>query len=222
MKFDFSGKTVLLTGAASGIALLAAKEFAAMYANVVLIDINKEKLIEVTQQIDRIYPKKAAYAVCDVRQYMQVEDAVKKAADTFGSIDVMINLAGGAECRILGVDTKKMEFPDIPIDIYDWSLDVNLRGQLYFDHAVMKYMREQRTGVIINIGSVTGEEGCYSDMGYSAAKSPSCLRMASNQRLDGASGGAASVFSVPSTRKSNRSDFASVPSSRYHCSSHWP
>ena len=102
---------------------------------------------------------------------MQVEDAVKKAADTFGSIDVMINLAGGAECRILGVDTKKMEFPDIPIDIYDWSLDVNLRGQLYFDHAVMKYMREQRTGVIINIGSVTGEEGCYSDMGYSAAKS---------------------------------------------------
>lgn len=83
----------------------------------------------------------------------------------------MINLAGGAECRILGVDTKKTEFPDIPIDIYDWSLDVNLRGQLYFDHAVMKYMREQRTGVIINIGSVTGEEGCYSDMGYSAAKS---------------------------------------------------
>ena len=171
MKFDFSGKAVLLTGAASGIALLAAKEFAAMYANVVLIDINEEKLIEVTQQIDQIYPKKAAYAVCDVRQYMQVEDAVKKAADTFGSIDVMINLAGGAECRILGVDTKKMEFPDIPIDIYDWSLDVNLRGQLYFDHAVMKYMREQRTGVIINIGSVTGEEGCYSDMGYSAAKS---------------------------------------------------
>ena len=35
----------------------------------------------------------------------------------------------------------------------------------------MKYMREQRTGGIINIGSVTGEEGCYSDMGYSAAKS---------------------------------------------------
>lgn len=111
MKFDFSGKTVLLTGAASGIALLAAKEFAAMYANVVLIDINEEKLIEVTQQIDRIYPKKAAYAVCDVRQYMQVEDAVKKAADTFGSIDVMINLAGGAECRILGVDTKKNRVP---------------------------------------------------------------------------------------------------------------
>lgn len=78
MKFDFSGKTVLLSGAASGIGLLAAKEFAAMYANVILIDINEEKLIEVTQQIDRIYPKKAAYAVCDVRQYMQVEDAVKR------------------------------------------------------------------------------------------------------------------------------------------------
>ena len=122
MEFDFSGKTILLTGAASGIAQLAAREFAAMHANVVLIDINEEKLIEVTQQINQTHPEKAVYAICDVRQYMQVEDAVKKAVNTFGSIDVMINLAGGAECRILGVDTKKAEFPDIPIDVYDWSL----------------------------------------------------------------------------------------------------
>ena len=63
------------------------------------------------------------------------------------------------------------EFPVTPIEVYDWGIDVNLKGQFYFDHAVLKQMREQRSGVIINIGSITGEEGCDSNIAYSASKS---------------------------------------------------
>ena len=63
------------------------------------------------------------------------------------------------------------EFPDIPIEVYDWGIDVNLKGQFYFDHAVMKQMREQKSGVIINIGSITGEEGCANNVAYSTSKS---------------------------------------------------
>ena len=62
------------------------------------------------------------------------------------------------------------EFCDIPIEVYDWGLDVNLRAQLYFDHAVLKQMREQKSGVIINIGSITGQEGDKYGMDYPTSK----------------------------------------------------
>lgn len=90
------------------------------------------------------------------------------AVQTYGSIDVLVNLAGGAEMRMCRASG---EFPDVPIEVYDWGMDVNLKGQFYFDHAVMKQMRDQRSGVIINIGSITGEEGCESNIAYSASKS---------------------------------------------------
>ena len=71
---------------------------------------------------------------------------------------------------MLGVG-RNIEFPDVPIDVYDWGIDVNLKGQFYFAHAVMKQMRKQKSGLIINIGSITGEEGDPIGMDYPTAKS---------------------------------------------------
>ena len=105
-----------------------------------------------------------------MRDYNQVVNARDIAVSEFGSIDVMVNFAGGTAVRILGVD-RSNEFPDIPIDVYDWGLDVNLKGQFYFDHAVLKQMREQKSGLIINIGSITGMEGDMVGMDYPTAKS---------------------------------------------------
>lgn len=86
-----------------------------------------------------------------MRDYEQVCAARDKAVEMFGSIDVMCNFAGGTAVRMLKV-APELEFPDIPIEVYDWGLDVNLKGQFYFDHAVMKQMREQKSGLIVNIG----------------------------------------------------------------------
>ncbi|HAY97249.1 MAG TPA: hypothetical protein DCY23_02940 [Ruminococcaceae bacterium] len=166
---DFSGKTALVTGAASGMGLLFCQCFVKAGGNAVLVDINEEQLSYCTEQINADYPEKAAYAVCDVRNYGQVCAARDLAVAKFGSIDVLVNFAGGAETRMLGTGNK--EFVDIPIDVYDWGIDVNLKGQFYFDHAVLKQMREQKSGVIIHIGSITGEEGCARNVAYSASKS---------------------------------------------------
>ena len=62
------------------------------------------------------------------------------------------------------------EFPDIPIEVFDWGLDVNLKGPFYFAHAVLSQMRKQKSGLIINIGSITGAEGDGNGMDYSTAK----------------------------------------------------
>ena len=165
---NFSGKTAIVTGAASGMALLFCKKFADLGGNVVMTDINGDVLTEKAAEVNVENPNKALAAVCDVRKYEEVCAVRDLAVKTYGSIDVMVNLAGGAETRILHASG---EFPDIPIEVYDWGIDVNLKGQFYFDHAVMKQMREQKSGVIINIGSITGEEGCATNVAYSTSKS---------------------------------------------------
>ncbi len=164
---DFLNKTVLITGAGSGMGALSASEFARGGANVMLVDVNPESIGAVAKEINDGGVGKAETVVCDVRNYEEVAAACESAVKIFGSIDIVVNLAGGAETRIFNVKT---EFPDTPIEVYDWSIDVNLKGQMYFCHAALKYMREQKSGVIINIGSITGEEG-GSPIAYSASKS---------------------------------------------------
>lgn len=191
LKFDFTGKTAVLTGGASGMGLLTAKRFVEMGGSVVLADINKEALDSAIAEVNAIRNDSAVGTVCDVREYSQLEALCKLANDTFGSIDLAVPFAGGAEHRVLNSRIKELspatwEFPDIPIEIYDWSLEVNLRHQLYLAHIALRYMREQKSGVIINIGSITGHEGCQSNVGYSAAKSAAMNGLTKSIALYGA------------------------------------
>lgn len=168
---NFTGKTAISTGAASGMGLLFAQNFASLGGNVVMCDVNQEVLMEKAAEINAKGVGKALGVVCDVRDYNNVCEAVNAAVDNFGSVDVMANFAGGAEYRMRKVDGKLCpEFPDIPIDVFDWGLDVNLKGPFYFAHAVTKQMRKQKSGLIINIGSITGAEGDPYSIGYPTAK----------------------------------------------------
>ena len=165
---EFKGKTAISTGAASGMGLLFAQNWVALGGNVVMCDVNEKVLNEKVEEINSKNGGRAIGVICDVRDYSQVCNARDKAVEVFGSIDVMCNFAGGAETRMLRASG---EFPDVPIEVYDWGIDVNLKGQFYFDHAVMKQMREQKSGLIINIGSITGAEGCATNVAYSTSKS---------------------------------------------------
>ena len=168
---DFSNKTAISTGAASGMGLLFAQSFAELGGNVVMCDVNEEVLTKCVDEINAKGKGKAIGVLCDVRDYQQVCNARDKAVEAFGSIDMMCNFAGGTAVRMQKVDREKYpEFPDVPIDVYDWGIDVNLKGPFYFAHAVLKQMREQKSGLIINIGSVTGQEGDKYGMDYPTSK----------------------------------------------------
>jgi 3-oxoacyl-[acyl-carrier protein] reductase len=146
--------------------LLAAQNFAAEGGKVVLTDISEE-VMNVAETITG-NGGEAVGVVVDVRDYDQVRGAVSKALDTFGSVDVMLNSAGGSSTRIFG---RSEPFHELPIEVIDWGLDVNLKGVVYFCHAVLGTMIQQQSGVIINLGSVTGVEGSSGGVDYSAAKS---------------------------------------------------
>ena len=167
---NFKKKTAVVSGAASGMGLLFSQNFAALGGNVVMCDVNEKVLHEKVNEIDLKEQGRVIGVICDVRDYKQVCSARDKAVETFGSIDLLTNFAGGTAVRMLNVDPA-LEFPDIPIDVYDWGIDVNLKGQFYFAHACMKQMREQKSGLIINIGSITGREGDGRGMDYPTAKS---------------------------------------------------
>ncbi len=170
-KMDFTGKVAISTGAASGMGLLFAQNWAELGGNVVLCDVNEKVLNEKVEEINAKGKGKAIGIVCDVRDYNQVCQARDNAVAAFGSIDVMVNFAGGTAVRMRNVDREKHpEFPDVPIDVYDWGIDVNLKGPFYFAHAVLKQMREQKSGLIINVGSITGQEGDGYGMDYPTSK----------------------------------------------------
>ena len=168
---NFNGKTAISTGAASGMGLLFAQNIVELGGNAVLCDVNEEVLMNEVNKLNEKRPGSAIGVICDVRDYNQVAAVRDKAVETFGRIDIMANFAGGTAVRMRNVDRSKYpEFPDIPIDVYDWGIDVNLKGAFYFNHAVAKTMREQKSGLIINIGSITGAEGTADGMDYSTSK----------------------------------------------------
>lgn len=168
---NFNDKTAISTGAASGMGLLFSENFAALGGNVVMCDTNERVLFEKVAAINEKGKGKAIGVLCDVRDYKQVCAVIDKAVINFGRIDVMANFAGGTAVRMQKVDrTEYPEFPDVPIEVYDWGIDVNLKGPFYFAHAVLKQMREQQSGLIINIGSITGAEGDGYGMDYPTSK----------------------------------------------------
>ena len=170
---DFNGKVAISTGAASGMGLLFAQNWADLGGNVVMCDVNEQVLNEKVAEINAKGKGKgkAIGVLCDVRDYAQVCNARDQAVEAFGGIDVLANFAGGTAVRVLKVDKEEYpEFPDVPIEVYDWGIDVNLKGPFYFAHAVLKQMREQQSGLIINIGSITGAEGSAYGVDYATSK----------------------------------------------------
>ncbi len=162
----FKGRTAVITGAASGMGLLESIKLAAEGANVVMLDVNKEAVERAAEDI-RNNGGESIAIVTDIRDYKQVEAAVKTAMDKYNRIDILINSAGGAPSRVFN---RHEGFKDLDISIIDWGIDVNLRGAIYLCHAVIGHMMEQKRGVIVNMGSVAGERGS-SSMEYSATKS---------------------------------------------------
>lgn len=169
---NFENMTAISTGAASGMGLLFAQNFAALGGNVVMCDVNEAVLAEKAAEINAAGGGRALAILCDVRDYAQVCNVRDRAVEAFGRIDVMVNFAGGTAVRMQKVDKMQYpEFPDVPIEVYDWGLDVNLKGPFYFAHAVLRQMREQKSGLIVNIGSISGMEGDHYGVEYPTAKS---------------------------------------------------
>ena len=162
----FKDKAAIVTGAASGIGLLTAQKLAEEGAHVILTDVNLDAVTAAAAEI-RKKGRDAIGVQVDVRRYEQVKEAVALTVRKYGRVDILLNCAGGNSARVFG---RFERFHELDIEVIDWGLDVNLKGAVYFCHAVLGHMIQQKSGVVINMGSVDGVTGSTS-LDYGAAKS---------------------------------------------------
>jgi len=154
---EFQNKVAIITGAASGMGKLTAENLLAQGAKVTAVDITP---VEENENL--------LYVSCDVRRFDQIQNVVAKTIEKFGRIDFLVNCAGGDGIRILkGV----RDYVKVDHEILEWEIDVNLKGPMLLAKAVLPYMMEQKSGVILNLGSICGAEASSGSIGYSTAKS---------------------------------------------------
>lgn len=173
IEIDFGGKVAVVTGAASGMGLLASKDLVAAGAKVMMCDVNKESLEREASTIANSHDSlKTGGAVlaksCDVRNWDDALGAAAFALDRFGRIDLLFCFAGGYEARMCNSDVP---FYEQPREVLDWGIDVNFRGAVYMARSCMPAMVAQGGGVICLLGSVSGFEGNGKGAMYGAAKS---------------------------------------------------
>ncbi|WP_435623852.1 SDR family NAD(P)-dependent oxidoreductase [Flagellimonas sp.] len=153
-------KTVLITGATSGIGRATANLLAQHELKLILCGRREERLEEIQKDLESKIPVHTLNF--DVRDRDMVISAIESLPETFSKIDVLINNAGNAH----GLD------PIDQGDIDDWDamLDINVKGLLYVSKAVLPGMVERKSGHIINIGSTAGKEVYPNGNVYCASK----------------------------------------------------
>ncbi|MDD3767136.1 MAG: SDR family oxidoreductase [Eubacteriales bacterium] len=157
----FMKKTVVVTGGAQGIGKACSLAFARAGYNV-LINYNKscEAALALADKLKQEGGFVAAFKA-DVAKRQEVFDMARFCIDTFGSIDVLVNNAGIAQCKL---------FTDITEDEWDNMININLKGVFNCSQAFLPYMIRKKYGRIINVSSVWGVSGASCEVHYSAAK----------------------------------------------------
>ena len=170
--YDFKGKTVLVTGAAKGQGRGVALGFAKEGANVIAVDLGRkieypaynracgEDLENLKKEIEALG---GACEICaaDVRDAAEVEAAVKKGVDRFGTVDILFSNAG------ICAYAKSWEMTEKE---WDAMIDINLKGPFIVTRRVVPYMMAAKSGVIINNSSVMGLRGGNRLSHYTASK----------------------------------------------------
>ncbi len=153
----FSGKCVVITGAASGIGRAAALLFAREGATVFAADLNLAGAEAVAREGENIIP-----VACDVCEVAQIKALMDHAAGTCGGIDVVFNnaAAGGARGRIDEVDAAG----------WDLTMDLVLRSVAMGIHYAVPHMKHRKGASIVNTSSIAAVGPGYSPTAYAVAK----------------------------------------------------
>jgi 3-oxoacyl-[acyl-carrier protein] reductase len=158
----FTGKTIIITGAASGIGRATANIFAREGANVVCADINEAGAKETASEINAKGSQALALRV-DVTKRTEVEGLVKRALEGFGTVHFLFNSAGAA--------IRRAKFLEIDDALMEKTFDLNVKGTFYGMQAVLPHMLANKFGVIVNVGSMAHRRGGPgSSVHYAASK----------------------------------------------------
>lgn len=154
--FELNGKTAVVTGSGSGIGKAVALLFARQGAEVHLIDLNEETINTTADEIKQANGKTWAHG-CDVTNQRQVKDIF----NSIGRIDILVNSAGVS--HVGTVETTGEED-------FDRLYKVNVKGVYNCLHAAVSLMKQNKSGVILNLASIASSVGIPDRFAYSMTK----------------------------------------------------
>ncbi|MGZ0198748.1 glucose 1-dehydrogenase [Streptomyces sp. RM1] len=160
-QYNFEGQVALVTGAASGMGLAAARAFAQAGAAVVLADLNRDA-VETAAKALTDAGHQAIGVVCDVSDEDQAAAMVQSAVDTYGRLDMAFNNAG--------IQAPPSDAADERAEDFDRVNAVNLRGVWAAQKHELRQMRTQGSGAIVNCSSLGGLVGLPERAAYHASK----------------------------------------------------
>jgi NAD(P)-dependent dehydrogenase (short-subunit alcohol dehydrogenase family) len=156
---DFNGQAVVITGAAGNLGQVVAKAFAALGANLVLIDLRPDALARAfgAETETRVL------APTDLLDQTQVSATIEKAIERFARIDVLCNIAGGFRMGEAVHETSDAN--------WNFLFDSNARSLLHAVRAVVPPMLQAGRGKVVNVGAFAAQRGVARMGAYCAAKS---------------------------------------------------
>ena len=158
---NFAGKVALITGAAVGIGRATALLMAERGADLVLLDVNAQKLAAVKEECEK-FDRKVEIFACDVSDEAEVGKTVGEAIERFGKIDVLVNNAA--------LWRSFTPFLELSTDEWHRFFNINVFGTVFVTKAVLPCMVAQNWGRVINVASVAGVYGNAKMSHYSATK----------------------------------------------------
>jgi 3-oxoacyl-[acyl-carrier protein] reductase len=223
LEIDLSGRVAFVTGGSRGLGRADALTLARAGADVVIADIQIESdsgeeaeqygpmaqaarsqglvYSEATAQEIRDMGRRAAAVKCDVTDRAQVEEAVRRTLDEFGSVDILVNNAGTLDH--LG------QLQDQQPELWERDLRVNLTGSFNCAQTVWPHMKERGWGRIVNMASVAGTLGGFGQASYSTTKA-GLLGLTRTLALEGARHGITCNAIVPGVIGTEAFDFGNA------------
>ncbi len=162
-RFDFTGRSVVITGGGKGLGKVYAEEFAKAGAHVVAADIDVKAAEAVASSLNGAGLSTLGIGV-DVASEESTTAMAQAALDRFGKIDVLINNAS------LMSALPRRSWLEIPVDEWDRVMAVNLRGMFLCCRAAFPAMQAQKRGKIVNISSSRVWEGAPNRLHYTTSK----------------------------------------------------
>lgn len=173
---SLKNKTVLITGASSGIGESCAKSFAALGAKLILTARRIEKLESLANELAKEHGVEVLPLALDLTQKQQVLSSLESLPEAFVQIDILINNAGLA----LGNDP----IHEGSCDDWDQVIDTNVKGLLYVTRACLPQMVARGEGHIINVGSIAGTEIAYPGGAIYCATKHAVHALSKSMRID--------------------------------------
>ena len=158
---EFTGKTVLITGAGRGVGAHTARAFAAAGANVCVNYAHSTEAAEKIVSDIEVSGGKAISCMADIADSAQVKSMIDSTVDAFGAVDILVNNAG------LSIDGP---FLDMTESDWDQVYDVNLKGPFLVSQAVARHMVAGNGGVIVNVSATTADRGRPNAANYCSTK----------------------------------------------------